>query len=196
MNDSFASMNDSSSPVKATVKWFNPSKGFGFVVDPNGGKDVFLHISAVSNAGYERLPDGTTITCTIGDGPKGSEIKQILAVDTSTAVEKPRAPRRDGGFGGGDREYRPRRDFDDHHGGGHHGHAPSGPAQEITGTVKWYNSKKGFGFVMPENGGRDIFLHMSALRRSGLRGLDEGQTVRMRVVNGPKGLEADTVEIV
>lgn len=207
-------------PVKATVKWFSPKKGFGFVTAPGGGRDVFLHVSVVSNAGQDFLPDGTTIECVIGPGQKGDEVKQILSIDTSTAQERPRRFDGDGddeGFrgGGGGGGFRPRRNnFGDRDGGGFGGGgggggfggggfreraprpAPTGPATEMTGTVKWYNSQKGFGFVQPDNGNRDVFVHMSVLRRSGLQNLDEGQTVRMRVVQGGKGQEAETIEIV
>ncbi len=196
MNDYSQGSASDSSPVKAIVKWFSPRKGFGFVVPETGGKDVFLHISAVTQSGHESLPDGTTITCTIGQGQKGSEVRQIVTVDTSTAVESSSGderPRHGGGFGdrprrersGGFNDRPPRQDF-----------RPSGPATEMTGTVKWYNSQKGFGFVMPEDGSRDVFIHMSALRRSGIQSLDEGQSVRMRVVSGGKGQEAETVEII
>ncbi|TAH34788.1 MAG: cold-shock protein [Alphaproteobacteria bacterium] len=208
MNDSFGS---DATPTTVTVKWFSPRKGFGFVNAPGSDRDIFLHISAVTNAGHEFLPDGTTLSCIIGSGQKGQEVKQIISVDTSTAQERPRSnfgdrpprreggfgdrPRRDDGFGGGGR----RSKYGDGGGHGHRDrdhHAPSGPAQEMTGTVKWYNSQKGFGFVMPEDGSRDVFIHMSTLRRSGLSTLDEGQAVRMRVVNGGKGQEAESIEII
>jgi CspA family cold shock protein len=209
MNDSMYS-GGNAAPVKATVKWFSPKKGFGFVTPPTGGKDVFLHVSVVSNAGHDSLPDGTTIECIIGPGQKGDEIKQILSVDTSTAQERPRSfggdeggfrPRRNSyGDDGHDGGFRPRRNnFGDRDGGGFRERAPrpapSGPASEMTGTVKWYNSEKGFGFVQPDNGNRDVFVHMSTLRRSGLQNLDEGQPVRMRVVQGAKGQEAESIEI-
>jgi len=219
MNDSSLAYDKNASPVKVTLKWFSPRKGFGFIVSPDGGKDIFLHISVVNASGHEELPDGTTLTCILGNGQKGVEVKQIISVDTSTAsprqggfgggdgFDRPR--RREGGFGGGDSFDRPRRREGGFGGGdgfdrprresrgGDDGYRPSGgKAIELGGTVKWYNSKKGFGFVMPEDGSRDVFVHMSALRRSGLKTLDEGQSVRMRVVEGSKGQEADTIEIV
>ncbi|MCW8085600.1 cold-shock protein [Roseococcus sp. MDT2-1-1] len=63
----------------------------------------------------------------------------------------------------------------------------------MQGTVKWYDAGKGFGFVAPADGGKDVFVHATALERSGLRGLNEGQTVRMQVVQGRKGPEASTI---
>ncbi len=184
MNNSHGDYGSSHSSIKTTIKWFNPQKGFGFVVDPQGGRDIFLHNSVVMQSGHDRLPDGTTITCVLGQGPKGAEVKQILSVDTSTAQ-----PSRD--FGGSPRMGKRR--FEDDGGARHQS---AGAGEEASGIVKWYNSQKGFGFIIPDGGGRDVFVHMSALRRSGLHTLDEGQAVRMRVVQGNKGAEADTLEIV
>ncbi|MCO6159561.1 cold-shock protein [Asaia lannensis NBRC 102526] len=65
----------------------------------------------------------------------------------------------------------------------------------MRGIVKWYNATKGFGFITPENGGKDIFIHASALERSGLSGLNEGQAVDVKVVQGQKGPEAADISI-
>ncbi|WP_281362808.1 cold-shock protein, partial [Nguyenibacter vanlangensis] len=68
-------------------------------------------------------------------------------------------------------------------------------AQEMRGVVKWYNATKGFGFITPESGGKDIFVHASALERSGLTGLTEGQTANVQVVQGQKGPEAASISV-
>ena len=78
-------------------------------------------------------------------------------------------------------------------GGGGGGFMPQGDAQEMRGTVKWYSAEKGFGFVSPEGGGRDVFVHATALERSGITPLTEGQAVNMKVVQGKKGPEAATL---
>jgi CspA family cold shock protein len=70
---------------------------------------------------------------------------------------------------------------------------PPNEAEEVRGTVKWYNAEKGFGFVSLDDGGRDVFVHATALERSGLPPLVEGQTVVLRVVQGRKGPEAETL---
>ncbi len=67
--------------------------------------------------------------------------------------------------------------------------------EEITGTVKWFNAQKGFGFITPENGGKDVFVHISALNRSGMSDLREGQVVRVQVVQGRKGPEAGSISL-
>jgi cold shock protein len=51
-----------------------------------------------------------------------------------------------------------------------------------TGTVKWFNSQKGFGFIAPEDGGKDVFVHITAVERAGMTGLNEGQKVSFEIV--------------
>jgi cold shock CspA family protein len=70
-----------------------------------------------------------------------------------------------------------------------------GTTSESIGTVKMYKTDKGFGFVGQENGGKDVFVHASALTRAGLSGLTEGQRVRMQVGQGQKGLEVRSIEL-
>ncbi|MEI8394029.1 MAG: cold shock domain-containing protein [Rhodospirillaceae bacterium] len=175
------------SGARATVKWFNPTKGFGFVTPEDGSPDAFLHISAVQAAGHDALPEGATIICDLSHGPKGPQVASISHVDTSTAASggrpAPRAAGRDsyaprpsrGGWG---------QDDDDVDGGA-----------TIDGTVKWFNADKGFGFVAPSGGGKDVFVHRSALERSGLHGLADGEPVRLTVRQGQKGPEAVRVEV-
>jgi cold shock protein len=134
----------------------------------------------------------------IGQGQKGRQVSEVLSVDESTAT--PSAGRGAGaarasgaggfgerpggsGFAGGDRGGAPRRG------------APTGPSVEMQGTVKWYNATKGFGFVAPSEGGKDVFIHASALQRAGVMQLAEGQTIWMDVVQGAKGPEAASIRI-
>src|SRR3954470_19811638 len=95
----------------ATVKWFNGTKGFGFVELSDGTRDAFLHMQAVRNAGYESLDPGTKLRVKVAEGQKGPQVTEVMSVDTSTA--QPQAPRTGGygdrggygGGGGGDRGY-------------------------------------------------------------------------------------------
>ncbi len=173
----------------ATVKWFNPEKGFGFVALSDGSGDAFLHANTLNQSGHSAVSPGATLRVRIGQGQKGRQVSEVLSVDESTATPSaPRgAPRMGGGAGGGG--------FGGGGGGGgapRRG-APTGPSVEMQGTVKWYNATKGFGFVAPSEGGKDVFVHASALQRAGVMQLSEGQTIWMDVVQGAKGPEAASI---
>jgi CspA family cold shock protein len=153
--------------VEATVKWFNASKGFGFVTMADGSPDAFLPMAILRRAGYEDVQEGASITCEVGAGAKGPLVTSVINIDLSTAV----AP----GMGG---ERRAR------------------SASTLEGAVKWFEPDKGYGFIAPDSGGKDIFIHITALRRSGIEALGPGQRVRAEVVEGRKGLEADHITLI
>jgi CspA family cold shock protein len=161
-------------PVQATVKWYNPEKGFGFVGLASGG-DAFLHVSVVERSGNSTVPPGATLEVRVGSGQKGMQVTEILSVDPTTALqEQPRRPRPE----------RPAYRASDQ------------PAVEEMGTVKWFNPDKGFGFIVRDSGGKDIFVHVSALNRGGLTLLSEGQRVAVDMVDGGKGPEALNVRLI
>src|SRR5271165_446061 len=88
--------------VDATVKWFNPEKGFGFAELGDGTGDAFLHIGVLQAAGRETVPPGAKLKVHVGQGQKGKQITHVTEVDESTATpERPRGPRMGGGGGGG-----------------------------------------------------------------------------------------------
>jgi CspA family cold shock protein len=159
--------------TQATVKWFNADKGFGFV-QASDGSEAFLHIRQLEATGNNSVPEGATLMVRIGRGQKGPQVTEVVSVDTSTAT-----PGRPSG-GGMSRGPRGPRE-------------PLGPAEERHGTVKWYNPEKGFGFIAPDGGGKDVFIHASALERSGMTNLMEGQRLVIQVVQGHKGFEAQSV---
>ena len=164
--------------VTATVKWYNRTKGFGFLTAVDGSGDVFLPAAILSRLGHDEVDEGATLICDVVVGPKGRAVAGIVEIDASTAT--PRPARRSGSFG--ERGARPDR-------------ASAGPTQAMSGIVKWFDAVRGFGFVAPEDGGRDVFVHASALRRSGLETLTTGQLVRMDVQEAPRGLEAVTLTL-
>jgi cold shock protein len=167
-------------PVDATVKWFKSDKGFGFVELGNGTGDAFLHIGALQAAGYETVPPGSKLKVQVGQGMKGTQVTRVLEVDTSTAT-----PDRGGGarsFEGGSRPPRRPPDLTN--------------AVDVSGKVKWFDDAKGFGFVASDDGGKDVFVHISILRPSGIAHLPEGQAVSMRVVDTPKGREAVSIALI
>jgi CspA family cold shock protein len=169
--------------VQATVKWFNPEKGFGFVALADGTGDAFLHANALQAAGHQSVNPGATLRIYVGQGQKGRQVSQVVSVDESTAQAQPARS----GFGAGPRPPRgprpARRPVD------------LSSAVEMTGVVKWYNPEKGFGFITPPGGGKDVFVHASALEEAGLPPLQEGQAVRMNVVQGQKGPEVGSISL-
>jgi CspA family cold shock protein len=166
------------------VKWFNRSKGFGFIVPADGSGDVFLPLAVLERSGFGEAPDGADITFEWVQGPKGRAATQVVALDASTAA--PRPPR----------DVRPpRRDFDDGAGYGGGGGGSGGPTEQLDGVVKWYDPARGFGFVLPSDGGKDVFVHVTALRRAGIDDLQPGQNVRMEVAQARRGREASSIEL-
>ena len=201
--------------AKGTVKWFNSTKGYGFITLENGG-DAFCHASALAALGAPHLDTGATVVCDLQDSPRGLQVVQVHSVDNSTAqVAPPRPPRREGGgrFDRGDRGgdrgdrfssgYRAPHYGQDRFGGGRdtygggrdsYGESSSGGPM-VEGKVKFFNEQKGFGFIMPENGGTDVYVHASALRRSGVSLLAPEQRVRYSTRQGMKGVEVDRIEL-
>jgi CspA family cold shock protein len=160
-----------SEPVDAVVKWFNAEKGFGFVALASGG-EAFIHIRKFETSGHSSVPEGARIKVRIGQGQKGPEVTEVIEMDLNAAQLGSSAERRPA--------------------------APSqvvGQAKEGIGTVKMYRADKGFGFVGQDGGGKDVFVHATALARAGLSGLTEGQRVRIQIGQGKKGLEAQAIEL-
>jgi len=210
--------------MRATVKWFNSAKGFGFVTPADGTDEAFLHLSALKQAGYEAIGEGASVTVEIGSGPKGRQVLRVLEVDQSTA--QPSAPRArpaynerannsSGWVGGSDRANNssgwggaPERggyDRGSSERGSYDRAAPKTPAyqapvdlsnaENMDGVVKWFSGLKGYGFVQPNDGSKDVFVHITVLRNAGLQSLSPGQPVRMKIVTARKGPEAVTVEL-
>jgi CspA family cold shock protein len=165
--DQFSS-SDQGFQTEAVVKWFSLVKGFGFVAPADGTSDAFMHSSVVSRAGLRDVPEGTKMLVQITESPKGRQVVSILQVLGVAEI-----PRQSNG--------RP---------------PPMGPEVEMSGTVKWYKPDKGFGFVTPDDGDRDIFVHRSVLLRAGLQNIDSGVRVRMNVQTASKGREATSLEII
>lgn len=166
---------DAASAVDAVVKWFKDEKGFGFVELGDGQGDAFLHATVLHASGFDTIMPGAKLKVVIGSGAKGPQVARVVSVDTSTAVERPR--RYPEGL-------RPRRISPD-----------PATATALEGKVKWFNETKGFGFVAVDDGGKDIFVHISALNAAGIAHLDEGQPVNMRVVDTPRGREAISIAL-
>jgi len=151
--------------VEAKIKWFNATKGFGFVALSDGSKDAFLPMAILRRAGYDEAREGAAIVCEVGVGAKGPLVLNVLNLDNNAAAAT------------GERRV-------------------ASAASTLDGVVKWFEPEKGYGFIAPDGGGKDIFVHVTALRRSGVSVLDSGQRVRVAAVDGKKGLEADRITLI
>jgi CspA family cold shock protein len=163
-----------SDAMDAEVLWFNPGKGFGFIKAADGSK-AFLHMRALEAAGHSSVSQGARMKVTLQDGPKGKQVSQIIEMTEAGSSQPDRRPAA---------RSMSQRSL-----------PPSSSEQEGEGTVKWYNAEKGFGFISLEDGGKDVFVHATALTRSGMSTLSEGQRVIISYVQGQKGPEARSLRL-
>jgi CspA family cold shock protein len=154
---------------------FSPEKGFGFIELSDGSGDAFLHGSLLAQS-VGAVQPGETVEVRVGPGHKGPHVTEVLSVDSSTAASPGRR----------------RPDFQSATSNGPISHT----AVKETGIVKWFSVAKGYGFIARDGGGKDVFVHISAVEESGLTALSEGQTVVIDIVEGRKGPEAASVRLV
>jgi cold shock protein len=165
------------------VKFFNGQKGFGFVVRDDGGEDVFVHISAVEQAGLVGLAEGQPLGFTLVD--RGGRISATdLKIDGEPMPVTDRGPPRDRDAGPG----APR-------GGAPAGGGMGAPQRQLTGekasgTVKFFNAMKGFGFIQRDDGQPDAFVHISAVERAGMTNLNEGDRLEFELEVDRRGKHA------
>lgn len=137
---------------KGVVKFFNAGKGFGFIQRDDGGEDVFVHISSVERAGLDGLAEGQELEFQLVDRGGKISASDLQIVGDAIPVQKREAP--------------PQRQL---------------TGEKATGTVKFFNTMKGFGFITRDDGQPDAFVHISAVERSGLSGLNEGDRVEFDI---------------
>ncbi|MEM9975477.1 MAG: cold shock domain-containing protein [Pseudomonadota bacterium] len=150
--------------VRGRVKWFDPSKGFGFVVADEGGPDILLHANVLRNFGQSSVADAAGIEIVVQETQRGAQAVEVLAIDPPVGEGAPV------------------------------GEAASGLAEPVDlslprlpARVKWFDKSKGFGFANVFGRPEDVFLHVEVLRRSGLADLQPGEAVTLRVVDGARG---------
>ena len=152
--------------LAGVIKWFDVSKGYGFILPDNGLPDVLLHVTCLRRDGFQTAYEGARVVCEVLQRPKGLQAFRVLSMDESTAIHPAQMP--------------PPRT-----------HVTVTPTSGLErAMVKWFNRLRGFGFLTRGEGTEDIFVHMETLRRYGLTELRPGQVVLVRFGDGPKGLMA------
>jgi CspA family cold shock protein len=154
--------------VEGRVKWFDPARGFGFVVSEQTDRDVLLHVNVLRNFGQGSIGDGSGVKMRIQRSERGLQAVEVLSIEEPEA-EVPR------GTGPGVPDYLQPIDES----------LPYLPAR-----VKWFDKAKGFGFANAFGSSDDIFIHIEVLRRFGMADLAPGEAVCLRAVDGARGLLA------
>ncbi|MBB3987653.1 CspA family cold shock protein [Sagittula marina] len=150
--------------IAGKVKWFDPVKGFGFVLADEGGPDILLHANVLRNFGQSSVADGARVEIEVQRTDRGVQAVQVIS------IEPPEAP-----------EGAPLADFE------HLDPEVMEQAELEPARVKWFDKAKGFGFANVFGKSDDVFIHIEVLRRSGLADLQPGEALAIRVVDGRRG---------
>lgn len=167
-----ADMTDSEEKtIDGRVKWFDPVKGYGFVVSDEGGPDILLHANVLRAFGQNTVADGARVTIEVLATERGQQAVEVRAIIPPQTAELAGLE-----------------DFAELAEGELHG-VPLQPAR-----VKWFDKTKGFGFANVFGDEQDVFVHIEVLRQSGLADLQPGEAISVRVIDGRRGPMAGLVE--
>jgi CspA family cold shock protein len=159
-------------PVVGRVKWFDATRGFGFLISDELEGDVLLHFSVLREHGRRTLPEGATVECVPMRLNRGLQARRVISIDLSSALPVPAKP----SIPPADRA--DRRALSE----------AAGPFEPVE--VKWFNRVRGYGFVNRSEQQEDVFVHMETVREAGLTELEPGQRLEARIAPSRKGLTA------
>lgn len=151
--------------AKLHLKWFNGAKGFGFLVPDDNSYDAFLHITTLQQAGLHSIGEGAILMCKITNGDKGHQVREVIEVIDKGTLST--IPEMDEETG----------------------------TITMGGLIKWYKPEKGFGFIIPDDGMKDVFVHKTLLDKLEIENLEAGQRVRVTLKIVDKGREAVDIEV-
>lgn len=151
-------------PVRGSVKWFDPAKGFGFVVADEGGPDILLHANVLRNFGQSTVADGTRIVVLVQATPRGRQVIEVVSMAPPAVMTLPTG---------------------DEHTAATPDEIAALPVEPAR--VKWFDRGKGFGFAKVFGRSEDVFVHLEVLRLSGFADLASGEAVGLRIIEGKRG---------
>lgn len=157
--------------VTARIKWFDSTRGFGFLVSDQCDGDILVHFSVLREHGRRSLPEGARCQCLVSRHERGLQAVRLVSIDLIDAVVAPPAPQRSA-------ERADRRLLREE----------AGPFEPVE--VKWFNRLKGYGFLHRLADQQDVFVHMETVRQSGIAEPEPGQPLEARIAHGTKGLMA------
>ncbi|KIN69336.1 Cold shock DNA-binding domain protein [Sulfitobacter donghicola DSW-25 = KCTC 12864 = JCM 14565] len=156
--------------VNGTVKWFDPVKGFGFVLSEDGGADILLHVNVLRNFGQSSVADGSKVKLVAQKTERGVQASEILTISPPEGVQTTLTDIVE---------------LD---------HEEIANSPMVAARIKWFDKAKGFGFANVFGKSEDVFVHMDVLRQSGLSDLAPGEAIAMRVIDGKRGRMAAEVK--